>query len=188
MRQASEHTNKRPTGTNLGLERLGYVVSWIYRNGMSWYDLPSIISGMVNLRGIPDILVIHCGANDEVREPCGKLLHEMRVTIVRLIWQIVPGCPIVFSQMLPRLSWRGSFNDILIERTRRRINRGLRAFLLDRRCYIICHPDFDDKHPGFFSEDGVHLSFIGLDIFINSLQGGLETFLTKPWELSFPVD
>ena len=171
----------------MGLDRLGYLVTWIGMSGMKWSQLPNIIAGMVTARGVPHIVIIHCGANDVVEEPCGKLLYEMRVTFASLIWEIIPGCTIIYSEMLPRLSWRHSFNDTLIEKTRQRLNRGIRSFLLKRRCYIIKHPDFDDKHPGLFSADKVHLSFIGLDIFINTLQGALESFLYKPWQLVYPL-
>ena len=32
--------------------------------GMKWKHLINIILGMVNLSGIPDIILIQCGAND----------------------------------------------------------------------------------------------------------------------------
>jgi hypothetical protein len=35
--------------------------------------------------------------------------------------------------------------------------------------------DFEDKYNGLFAKDDVHLSFIGYDIFINTLQGALES-------------
>lgn len=149
---------------------------------MKIHELYNILQGMVNIKGIPHIIVVHCGANDILSYSCGKLLYYMKVAFITMICNVAPGSAIVFSEMLPRLNWRYSFNDILVERTRRRINRGVRSYLLKRRCYIIKHPDFDDKYKGMFAEDGVHLSFIGNDIFLNTLQGALETCLTKPWK------
>ena len=67
-----------------------------------------------------------------------------------------------------------------MDRTRRRINRFARSHLLKRNCYIIQYPDFEDRLPALFNDDGVHLSFIGKDIFINTLQGALETFFANP--------
>ena len=161
VKQAYEHTSKRPTGENLGLDRYGYLVTWIGHSGMKWRELTNMLTTMVSALGVPDILIIHCGANDIGQEPCGKLLHEMKVSFINLIWYIVPGCTIIFSQMLPRLSWRYSDNVEKMERTRKRINKGVRSFLYKRRCYVIKHPDFDDKLKTMFSDDGVHLSFIG---------------------------
>ena len=54
-----------------------------------------------------------------------------------------------------------------MERTRKRINRGISSFLLKHNCYVGKHPDFDDKLSGLFENDGVHLSFIGCDFFIH---------------------
>ena len=52
-----------------------------------------------------------------------------------------------------------------MEITRKRVNRGVRSYLLKIGGYVIRHPDFDDKHPALFKKDGVHLSFNANDIF-----------------------
>jgi hypothetical protein len=66
-----------------------------------------------------------------------------------------------------------------MEHTRKRINHGISSFLLKHNCYVVKHPDFDDKLSGLFANDGVHLSFIGCDLFINTLQDALETFIAS---------
>ena len=45
---------------------------------------------------------------------------------------------------------------------------------------VIKHNEFQDKSPHLFAEDGVHLSFLGNDIFHNTIQGALETFIKHP--------
>jgi hypothetical protein len=52
---------------------------------------------------------------------------------------------------------------------------------LNKNCYVIEYPGFDDKLPALFDPDGTHLSFIGNDIFINAIQGALETFFKYPY-------
>jgi hypothetical protein len=52
--------------------------------------------------------------------------------------------------------------------------------------YVIKYPDFDYRHPALFSDDGVHLSLIGNDIFIDQIQSALETFRAFPWKNSRP--
>jgi lysophospholipase L1-like esterase len=44
----------------------------------------------------------------------------------------------------------------------------------------LCYPDLEDCHTSLF-KDGVHLSFLGNDIFINIIQGALEQFLLNPY-------
>jgi lysophospholipase L1-like esterase len=173
------HTLNRHTGANLGMEKFGYSITWIGMGGMKLKHLIHIILGMVNLSGIPDIILIHCGANDVGEEPSGKLMYDMKVAFSSLKIEILPGCSIIFSEMLPRRTCRSSNSTHKMEKTRKRVNRGARSCLLKQLGYVIKHPDFEDKYNGLFAKDGVHLSFIGYDIFINTLQGALETFFSN---------
>ena len=66
------------------------------------------------------------------------------------------------------------------KKTRKRVNRAARSFLLKQLGYVIKHPDFEDKYSGLFAKDGVHLSFIGYDRFMNTLHGSIETFFSNP--------
>ena len=164
------------------MDKYGVRLVWIGMSGMKWEDLQSNIRGLLRFYGIPAAILIHCGGNDigNHNTPCGYLLYQMKVTFASIMIELLPGCPIIWSSILPRLSWRYSNNTSRMERTRKRINRHVRSFLLKRNCYIIKHTDFDDKLPALFADDGVHLSFIGYDIFINTLQGALETFFSYP--------
>ena len=78
------------------------------------------------------------------------------------------------------MKWRYSENIRNMEITRKRVNRGVRSYLLRLGGYAITHPNFDDKHPALLKKDGVHLSFIANDIFLNQIQGALETFFKCP--------
>ena len=147
---------------------------------MKWKHLINIILGMVNLSGISDIILIHCGANDVGEEPSGKLMYDMKVAISSLIIEILPGCSIIFSEMSHRRTWRFSNSTHKMEKTRKRVNRAARSFLLKQLGYVIKHPDFEDKYRGLFAKDGVHLSCIGYAIFINTFQGALETLFSNP--------
>jgi hypothetical protein len=56
------------------------------------------------------------------------------------------------------------------------------------RYYTIVYADFEDKHPSLFDNDGIRLSFIGNDIFMNAMQSALEQFILTPHNLVFPID
>ena len=101
---------------------------------------------------------------------------------------MLPGCSLIWSSILPRRTYRYSKNDHAMETTRKRINRGVRSYILKHGGYVIKYPDFDDRHPALFSDDGVHLSFIGNDIFINQIQSAFETFRAFPYCFVFPYD
>lgn len=154
---------------------------------MRWSQLVGKIMDMINNFGIPSVLIIHCGGNDIGSEPCGGLLFNMKFTIA-IISRMLPFTALVYSSILPRRSYRYSSNDKAMEHTRKRINRGVRSYILKYGGYVIKHPDFDDRHKSLFCSDGVHLSFVGNDIFINQFQSALETFLDHPHCSVFPYD
>jgi hypothetical protein len=102
--------------------------------------------------------------------------------------KMLPGSMIVYSNILPRRTWRYSNNTDAMERTRKRLNRGLRTYLLQNNSYAIAHYDFDDSYSALYDDDGVHLSFIGKDIFINTIQEALFQFLRYPNCNVYPME
>jgi hypothetical protein len=72
--------------------------------------------------------------------------------------------------------------------TIKRLNRGLRTYLLQNNSYAIAHPDFDDSYSALCDDDGVHLSFIGKDIFINTIQEALLICLRYPNCNVYPME
>jgi hypothetical protein len=45
----------------------------------------------------------------------------------------------------------------------------------------------EPKQPTLFRHDGVHLSDIGNDIFLNNIQARIETFISSTHTCSFPA-
>ena len=101
---------------------------------------------------------------------------------------MLPGCSLIWSTILPRRTYRYSKNDHAMETTRKRTNRGVRSYIFKHGGYVIKYPDFDDRYPALFSDDGVHLSLIGNNIFIDQIQSALETFRAFPYCFVFPYD
>jgi hypothetical protein len=108
------------------------------------------------------------------KTPCGLLIQQMKVAFAHILFEL-PGTAIIWSNISPRLKWRTSPNVVKMNRTRKRVNSFARSHLLRCKCYILKHPDFDDILPSLF-DDGIHLLFFGNGIFINSIQGALETY------------
>lgn len=77
----------------------------------------------------PYMLVIHYGGND-----IGKILKsvELRATIKRILDKLVvllPNTILVWSQILPRLHWRGEINHQALEKVRVRIKSHIATYL-----------------------------------------------------------
>ncbi|XP_071129598.1 uncharacterized protein [Mytilus edulis] len=186
---ARDHSENRPSDSNLGLlKNNNWFLRWAGKSGMKWDDVVGTVNSIINLCSkIPHALILHCGGNDIGNVPCGALLYHIKFTIA-ILSQMLPNCSLIWSSILPRRSWRYSSDDHAMEVTRKRINRGVRSDILQHGGYVIKYPDFDDRHPALYSDDGVHLSFIGNDIFLNQIQSALETFIKYPHCVVFPHD
>ena len=126
--------------------------------------LVSLVLAMVNCFDLPHALVIHCGGNDigmgSIRE---VLKHLIYTTFI--VSKMLPNSLLIYSQILPSKKWRYNSNLKAMERARKRLNIRIRTY-----CYL------QDGHKALYADDGVHLSFLGNDIFINAVQCGLEQF------------
>jgi hypothetical protein len=105
-----------------------------------------LIHSLINYRGIPFAVIIHCGGNDIGLIPGGELLFHIKFTIA-ILSSMLPGTSLVWSSILPRMKWRYSENMRNMEITRKRVNRVVRSYLLKIGGYVITYPNFDDKHP-----------------------------------------
>ncbi|VDI46532.1 Hypothetical predicted protein [Mytilus galloprovincialis] len=186
---ARDHSENRPSGSNSGLlKNNNCFLRWAGKSGMKWDDVVGTVNSIISLCSkIPHALILHCGGNDIGNVPCGALLYHIEFKIA-IMSQMLPNCSLIWSSIFPRRSWRYSSDDHAMEVTRKRINRGVRSYILKHGGYVIKYPDFDDRHPALYSDDGVHLSFIGNDIFLNQIQSAIETFIKYPHCVVFPHD
>ena len=186
VKRASDHVRGRPIGANLGLERHGCSVTWIGHPGLVMDQAVNIVHAMLGWSRPPAYLVIHCGGNDIGTLNCYDLRHYIK-DILSYIMHLLPDTIIVWSSILPRFSYRFCPDTVEMEKVRSRVNRSVIRFVVRNGGRAIKYPDFQDKHPGLYCDD-VHLSYIGNDLFINSLQGAFETFLRNHFVPVYPHD
>ena len=88
-------------------------------------------------------------------------------------------------RFLPRLKWRYSENLRAMNRCRNRVNSSIASFLMKNYGSYIRYPEIKANEKLY--EDGVHLSSLGNEIFLNTLQGGIES-IVEHWgsRLTFP--
>ena len=138
-------------------------------------SLVPIVQDMVNIYGLPFSLIFHVGANDIGLGPTRKVLEHLMFASY-IVSKMLPNTLLAYSQMLPRKNWR--YNTLRsMERSRRRINRGIRTYFFKSNAPVIKHTDLQDGHQSLYNSDGVHLSFLGNDIFINAIQSFLEHYI-----------
>ena len=77
-----------------------------------------------------------------------------------MINKLSPGSSIVLSNSLLRMEWHYSINHRAMKDIPKRLNRGIRYYLLQHNGCYIKHDDLDDCQDVLYVLDGVHLSFL----------------------------
>ncbi|XP_034330884.2 uncharacterized protein [Magallana gigas] len=164
---------------NLGLNH--FTINWNGRRGMVWEYLYTTVSSMLIANKQPTILIIHCGGNN-IGDPQNTLKgiqKFMKLTLSKIA-DLLPNTVIVWSHILPRSNWRQSLSTIEGENSRRRINSAIATFVLKKlNGASIKYPDIQITQKRLFRLDGVHLSDLGNNIYINSLKNAIVHFVTS---------
>lgn len=128
----------RTGGINLGLERLGIKIWWQGYAGLKFTDLKKKVMYLTRLEEAPDFLVIHCGGNDlgDPDWPLAELIEHMSESITSLA-DLLPKTKLVWSQILPRKSYRYSSDLEAMERNRKRFNRATACQIQDLGGHIL---------------------------------------------------
>lgn len=142
------------------------------------YKLPTLLK--VWGEPAPDILVIHCGANDVGLVPVLAILKIID-EIFEFLHSHLPHTVITWSQLLPCVNWRycTSTSNEAMERARKRINRyGAMAALKSGGHYVL-HRELTTNpvDMALYDKDGVHLSSLGNDMFLNNPRAGVEQYV-----------
>lgn len=175
MKNAFVQARRRPGGINLGLDHIGVRLWWLGKSGMRLKDLLNRIKLMLRYEEPPNYLVIHIGGNDLGEIKTGVLRNRLK-HYVNNIKELLLNTTLVWSQILPRLTWRYSANIDAMDRSRQRINSSLASYIIRHGGHYIRYPDISPNST-FICQDGVHLTDIGNYIFLNTIQGALEAFL-----------
>lgn len=76
-----------------------------------------------------------------------------------------------------------------MDRKRKKVNRRIRNLVLKHpNGRVIVNKEIDRHTPGFFDDDGVHLSLVGYRMYLLSLSDALYTFLHYPDIKVFGMD
>ena len=97
----------------------------------------------------------------------------MRLSLTKLA-TLLGGGEVVWSEIIPREQWRGARSTAAIEMSRRRINRSLQKFTAQQGLGFIRHSLLGRHAYGNFELDGVHLSDLGMDVFLLNIKVALE--------------
>ncbi|CAG2241963.1 unnamed protein product [Mytilus edulis] len=177
---AARSIKRRPGGQNLGLQSKGYNFHWYGQRGMKWKKLLPSVEENLRCYPPPQILIIHLGSNDFGLIKGKELIEQIRLDIMRL-HVLLPNLSLVWSEILPRRYWHLAENQVAINSTRKRVNAAVCKIFKEELNHglVICHPNIKAQERDLFRHDGVHLSDVGNDVFLNNVQGALESFASS---------
>lgn len=185
IKNAFVTARSRPRGANLGLQdSLQTRLWWHGKSGLVTEKIRKEIDIMSRYEGPPDIIIIHIGGNDIGHVRLGYLQLFIK-RLFEWLWDQFPGSLMVWSQILPRITWRYSVNLEAMERVRRRINSTVAKYVIVRGGGYIHYPDIKSDFD-CLQLDGVHLNPYANEYFILMIQGALEAFLTNTGMKSYP--
>ncbi|MEW8545795.1 MAG: hypothetical protein AB2693_19915 [Candidatus Thiodiazotropha sp.] len=157
-------------------------ILWLGAGGMHWSELIPKFQCTMIFNPPPDLIVIHVGGNDLVTVKQAKLIKVIRRDLQYLA-SVFPTAIVVWSDILPRKSWRGIENNpqnlAKMNEKRKRINRAGRQVIHDLTYGRAIIHELDATTPGLFKPDGVHLTLIGNAIFLNTFKEALRFFLNN---------
>ena len=121
-------------------------------------DLQESINSILLFNQQPELLIIHCGGN-EIGPRSILDIYNHYVCIVGYLQQLLPGTTLVFSAILPRISWRSIDNNKTANKCRHRLNSRIAALFLEKGGCYIKYPDIV-KSPTLFKSDDTCLDAI----------------------------
>ena len=126
---------------------------------------------------LSQMLIIQLGSND-LGNVKGKELIELSRCYIRRLMTLYSDLRLIWSEILQRRYWHNDNNQVAIETSRKKVNLAIKNIFLNeiQKGCIIRHPNITVKEKSLFRYDGVHLSDVGNNIYLNNIQGSLENF------------
>ncbi|KAM4031880.1 uncharacterized protein ACNLHF_019256 [Anomaloglossus baeobatrachus] len=171
---AGQRAAYRPGGRYLGFR--GLEVHWRGIRGLMWPQVLPEVVGIAQVAASPVILLIHAGGNDLCSYWLAELLTTMRSDVDKF-HGFFPELVFIWSEIIPRVAWQGARDAAVVERSRRTLNARMSRFVHFKGGVVVRHRQLEGDNSSLMLPDGVHLSDIGLDIFLSGLQDGIEQSL-----------
>ncbi|XP_077113503.1 uncharacterized protein LOC143809782 isoform X2 [Ranitomeya variabilis] len=167
---AAQRAEMCPGGRSLGFNDVDVI--WRGLRGMMWSRVLPEIVHISRVTSSPTIVVIHVGGNDLASFSLVELLTLMRSDMDKFS-MFFPSMRLVWSEIIPRVVWRGARERNAMERSRRTLNQRISRFVRFKNGVVVRHHRLEGDNSGFLLPDGVHLNEAGLDIFLNGIREGV---------------
>ena len=167
---------------NLGIP--GARIIWKGYSGMKLTDFERKLS--LASTSPPSVLLVHLGTNDLVGTPIQEIQWRLQQCLLS-VSKHLPLTRLVWSEILPRLHYKGASSQAKVETARKTLNRRFRTLVGRFGGHIIRHPNFQQNARHLYRKDGIHLSEVGQNVFLQDLKEGLQCFQLYPSIFSYPL-
>lgn len=151
----------------------GLSIGWYGIRGMSWNQFIHSLQLRVLFQQPPKVILIHLGGNDLCAKSQLQIFNLIRRGL-DYVTAAYPDSVLIWVDILQRLHWTENYQgDVTIELKRQRVNRFGRAIVTRLpKGHNLVH-DIDFQTPGFFRPDGIHLSDVGLAMYLDATRDKL---------------
>ena len=147
-------------------------MAWWCKRDMSLDDLISSLQIPVLFRSCPKVILFHLGGNDLTKHSL-KCIFKIIIEAVTYVHQAFPEVKIIWVDILPRVTWGEHACSLkAIEKKRKRVNQMGRK---QSNGHITV--DIDVLTLGFFRDDGIHLSDVGLEFYNDAIREGILSYI-----------
>ncbi|KAH3706906.1 hypothetical protein DPMN_066297 [Dreissena polymorpha] len=156
--------------------RLPTSIAWWGIGGLTWSSLRRSIEANVLLSTPPKVLILHLGGNDLCIDSFTKVRNNIKREI-KYLRIAFADTAIIWVDIIDRINWRSSLPMKIITSKRRRVNRFGRVCVQWASRSTSITVDIDSNTPGFFLPDGVHLSPVWLEFYLDTLRDAVIQFV-----------
>ncbi|CAI5769563.1 Hypothetical predicted protein [Podarcis lilfordi] len=143
---------------------------------MRWDALLPRLRHELAYRHPPNAVVLHLGENDLVIRK-SIILIKTAIADLESVHATHPNIPIFWSELLPRLHWRGNIKPTRLNYTVEKINRAVRSATTHMGGRVVKHPNIKVYMKELFRPNGVHLSDLGNERWLSDIRHGLIDWL-----------
>ena len=123
----------------------------------------------------PEMLFVHLGGNDFVTTPLRKLTEQAQCDM-KVLAELCPQTVLIWSDVLPRIRYRGAYRNNKMKKTCKTFNSAMRAYIRRIGGKAVRHQEIKWNLPHLFRPDGVHLNDMGNDVLIGVFHNSIRCF------------
>jgi lysophospholipase L1-like esterase len=149
-------------------------IAWHGQRGMRWQQLLPKMQNKLQSAAAPTWICLHLGGNDLASIPL-RALTAMALQDIKTLSNMAPNTVLIWSDVLPRVHYRGAISDAKMVKARKTFNSAIRNYITAMNGICIKHTLIQWNILMLYRPDGVHLSNRGNDIFLKDLTVCINT-------------